>query len=218
MKIKYVFNIVYLLIIIVVPCLIVLGSYKSSSINITNSVNSLNSEKIGVNSNNSDSISISENTNQDLASAESINETENNIEFRQTTDSLIPSINVASATYSDVLETLVGKLTAYGPDCPGCSGRVGWGQNVTGGNIYYNDANYGQLRIVAGDKKFPYGTVVRIKNSRAGSDIMAIVLDRGGSVGIGKATMFDLLFASGSEASRFGTSANCTFEILRYGF
>ena len=48
--------------------------------------------------------------------------------------------------------------------------------------------------------------------------VVAIILDRGGSVGIGKATMFDLLFTSGSEASSFGTSNNCTFEILRYGF
>ena len=72
---------------------------------------------------------------------------------------------------------------------------------------------YGKIRIVAGDKRYPYGTIVRINNSRAGEPIIAIILDRGGSVGIGKATMFDLLFSSSSEASRFGTSNNCTFEI-----
>ena len=152
------------------------------------------------------------------ADASSLNIKKKQLNLDSITNSLIPTINVAEAKYTDILETRVGKLTAYGPDCPGCSGRVGWGQNVTGGNIYYNDSTYGQLRIVAGDRKYPYGTIVRIKNSRAGHDIMAIVLDRGGSVGIGKATMFDLLFASGSEASSFGTSKNCTFEILRYGF
>ena len=88
----------------------------------------------------------------------------------------------------------------------------------TGGNIYYNDATYGQLRIVAGDKKYTHGTIVRISNSKAGGPIMAIILDRGGAVGFGKATLFDLLFATEAEASSFGTSYNCTFEILRYGF
>ena len=68
------------------------------------------------------------------------------------------------------------------------------------------------------DKKYPYGTIVRISNSKAGGPIMAIILDRGGAVGFGKATLFDLLFATEAEASSFGTSYNCTFEILRYGF
>ena len=39
------------------------------------------------------------------------------------------------------------------------------------------------------------GTVVRISNSKAGTPINAIILDRGGAVGFGKATLFDLLFA-----------------------
>lgn len=215
MKIKYLFYFIYIIIILIVPCTFFISAYETSSIEINNNIKPLVSEKIGVN----DITVVQEKelfkTNAD---ASSLNIKKKQLNLDSITNSLIPTINVAEAKYTDILETRVGKLTAYGPDCPGCSGRVGWGQNVTGGNIYYNDSTYGQLRIVAGDRKYPYGTIVRIKNSRAGHDIMAIVLDRGGSVGIGKATMFDLLFASGSEASSFGTSKNCTFEILRYGF
>ena len=208
MKIKYFFNFIYILILLIVPCSLLINAYNSSSIVTSYTFKSLNSEKIGSNIVND----IQRKENVKIDADFSFFDVDNSV------NSLIPSINVANAKYSDVLETLVGKLTAYGPDCPGCSGRVGWGQNVTGGNIYYNDATYGRLRIVAGDRKYPYGTIVRIKNSRAGHDIMAIILDRGGSVGIGKKTLFDLLFTDGNEASRFGTSNNCTFEILRYGF
>ena len=215
MKVKYIFYLIYLMIILIVPCSFFISAYDTSSIEVVNKVKPLVSEKVGVNS-----ISVVQEKEKIVTNADpsALHIKKKQFNLNSITDSLIPTLNIADAKYSEVLETRVGKLTAYGPDCPGCSGRVGWGQNVTGGNIYYNDSTYGQLRIVAGDKKYPYGTIVRIKNSRAGSDIMAIILDRGGSVGIGKATMFDLLFTSGSEASSFGTSNNCTFEILRYGF
>ena len=215
MKIKYLFYFIYIIIILIVPCTFFVSAYETSSIEIQNNIKPLVSEKIGVNS-----ITVVQEKEvfKTSADASSLNIKKKQLNLGSIANSLIPTINVANAKYSDVLETRVGKLTAYGPDCPGCSGRVGWGQNVTGGNIYYHDSTYGQLRIVAGDRRYPYGTIVRIKNSRAGHDIMAIVLDRGGSVGIGKATMFDLLFTSGSEASSFGTSKDCTFEILRYGF
>lgn len=131
------------------------------------------------------------------------------------TNPVVPS---KTKNVSDVLETLTGKLTNYGPDCYGCSGRVSYGQDVTNGNIYYNDSKYGKVRIVAGDKKFKFGTIVRIKNSKSGNNIIAIVLDRGSNVGIGKATLFDLLYESNKAASKVGTSNNVTFEILRYGF
>ena len=215
MKIKYLFYFIYIIIILIVPCTFFVSAYDTSSIEVSNKIKPLVSEKIGVNS-----ITVVQEKEDVVTNADPsvLHIKKKQFRLSNITNSLIPALNIADAKYSDILETRVGKLTAYGPDCPGCSGRVGWGQNVTGGNIYYNDSTYGQLRIVAGDKKYPYGTIVRIKNSRAGHDIMAIVLDRGGSVGIGKATMFDLLFASGSEASSFGTSKNCTFEILRYGF
>lgn len=115
----------------------------------------------------------------------------------------------------DVKETLNGKMSAYGPDCSGCSGYLGSGRYVGDGNIYYDDATYGRVRIVAGDSKYSYGTIVRI-NDKTGQ-YLAIVLDRGGGIGINKKYMFDLLFSSENEASNYGIS-NASFEILRYGY
>lgn len=115
-----------------------------------------------------------------------------------------------------ILYTFNGSLTGYGPDCPGCSGRVGAGQDVRGGNIYYNDAKYGKLRIVAADKKLPYGTVLRIRDSRISTEpIMAIVLDRGGAV---KGNLLDLLFASSSEVPPATTQSNITVDVIRLGY
>ena len=127
-------------------------------------------------------------------------------------------IDVPAAKISDVLEVQVGALAAYGPDCPGCSGRIGSGQNALNGNIYYTDYQYGKIRIVAGDSKYPYGTIVRISNSRMGEPFVAIVLDRGSGVGLNDRFMFDLLCTSQQEAAAFASSYNVTFEILRYGY
>ena len=76
-------------------------------------------------------------------------------------------------------DLVVGALSAYGPDCVGCSGYLASGFNALGGNIYYNDSTYGSVRIVAGDRSYPFGTIINIKGTRLG-DVKAIVLDRGG--------------------------------------
>lgn len=118
---------------------------------------------------------------------------------------------------TDVLETLYGTMSGYGLDCKGCSGVVGARYDAKGNNLRYNDPVYGECRIVAGDKKFPYGTIVRVKDSKIGT-FNAIVLDRGSDIGIGRRYMFDLLFWTEKESYDFGLSRNTTFEILRYGY
>ena len=118
---------------------------------------------------------------------------------------------------TDVLETLYGTMSGYGLDCKGCSGVVGARYDAKGNNLRYNDPVYGECRIVAGDKKFPYGTIVRVKDSKIGT-FNAIILDRGGDIGIGRRYMFDLLFYTEKESYEFGLSKNTTFEILRYGY
>ena len=126
--------------------------------------------------------------------------------------------NIAeSKLITDVLETLYGTMSGYGLDCKGCSGVVGARYDAKGNNLRYNDPVYGECRIVAGDKKFPYGTIVRVKNSKIGT-FNAIVLDRGSDIGIGRRYMFDLLFWTEKESYDFGLSRNTTFEILRYGY
>ena len=118
---------------------------------------------------------------------------------------------------TDVLETIVGTMSGYGLDCKGCSGVVGARYDARGNNLRYNDPVYGECRIVAGDKKYPYGTIVRVKDSKIGT-FNAIVLDRGSDIGIGRRYMFDLLFWTEKESYDFGLSRNTTFEILRYGY
>jgi len=117
---------------------------------------------------------------------------------------------------NDVLETLTGRLSGYGPDCVGCSGYTSSGYNISS-TIYYHDSTYGSVRILSADRSFSLGSIVRVKNSKIG-DFIGIVLDRGGNVGIGKAYLFDLLFSSEKEAYAYGVSSNVTFEVLRNGY
>ena len=128
-----------------------------------------------------------------------------------------PNLEVASTM--TVLDTYYGNITAYGPDCYGCGGMVAHGENVTNGNIYYNDKTFGNIRIVAGDKSLKFGTIVRISGLKNTTEpILAIVLDTGGDIGFNKPKQiyFDLLYESESKASSFGLQ-KATFEILRYG-
>ena len=124
---------------------------------------------------------------------------------------------VEASVITDVLETQVGTMSAYGLDCAGCSGRVGASYDVAGNNVRYYDPAYGECRIIAADPKYPYGTIIRVVDSKIGT-FNAIVLDRGGAIGIGRRYMVDLLFYTEAEASGFGLSRDTTFEVLRYGY
>lgn len=136
-----------------------------------------------------------------------------------TTNNNITPIESTEIEKEDILETQIGKMSGYGPNCIGCSGYLASGKYVGDGNVYYNDNKYGLVRIVAGDYKYKLGSIVRIKNSKVSNEpILAIVLDRGGSIGIDKKYMFDLLFTSEEEAAKYEVSYNVTFEILRNGY
>lgn len=113
-------------------------------------------------------------------------------------------------------EVQVGKLSRYGPDCYLCSGYLAYGIYVGNGNIYYNDSYYGNVRILAGDKSYPFGTIVRVSYDT--TSFLGIVLDRGGTIGFGKSALFDLLYSSEDLANVDGVNYNVKFEILRYGF
>ena len=118
-----------------------------------------------------------------------------------------------------VLATYHGPITAYGPDCVGCTtGYTASGYYVRNGNIYYNDKEYGKVRIVAADKSLPFGTIIRISDLNVFNDpIIAIVLDRGSAIGFNRRVYFDLLYNSEKETEFFG-KRNATFEVLRRGY
>lgn len=120
------------------------------------------------------------------------------------------------------IDSFVGALTGYGPDCVGCGGRVscnsldGIRQDVRNGNIYYNDAEYGKINIVAADASIPCGTIIEIKNFIFSTEpIKAIVLDRGGVI---KGKKIDLLYSSEKETEPIGYQRNVTFDILRWNW
>lgn len=128
--------------------------------------------------------------------------------------SLLEAVSLAAD--NDVIFN--GTMTGYGPDCVGCSGRVGCAPypNVSNGNITYNDASYGTVRIVAADASVPCGTIVKISNvTFTDEPFYAIVLDRGGAI---KGTLFDLLFETEQDALIVGRQKNVQYEIQRLGW
>ncbi len=191
----------------------------------TNKDNNSNSNAIvnNDNSNNNNNNSNNNNTTNDNNSNNNIenNNSNNNVNNEEVIEATpAPEVsgyapNLEAVNSSSVITTYNGPMTAYGPDCAGCGGMVAHGEYVGEGNIYYNDATFGRIRIVAGDWSLPFGTVVRITGI-AGSPIIAIVLDRGGAISFNN-IYFDLLYESEQAASSFGRPY-ATFEILRSGF
>ncbi|HPE15310.1 MAG TPA: 3D domain-containing protein [Bacilli bacterium] len=110
-----------------------------------------------------------------------------------------------------------GKLTHYGPDCKGCGGRTACkGIDVRNGNIYYEDPEYGKIRIVAADRSLPCGSIIKININKYDEDGMyAIVLDRGGII---KGARIDLLKVSETAKSPVRTVNSANFDIIRLGY
>ena len=155
--------------------------------------------------------SFKEEKTEEVVEEETVEEVVSNFEEE------VSNNTVEASVITDVLETQVGTMSAYGLDCAGCSGRVGASYDAAGNNARYYDPVYGECRIIAADPKYPYGSIIRVKDSTIGT-FNAIVLDRGGAIGIGRRFMVDLLFNTEAEASNFGLSRNTTFEVLRYGY
>ena len=112
-----------------------------------------------------------------------------------------------------------GTLTGYGPDCEGCIGVVYCKPhpNVQNGNIYYNDKEYGKIRIVAADYSIPCGSIVKISNFKfmEYKDFYGIVLDRGSAI-VG--LTMDLLYPSEDDTIIIGRQRNIKFIIERWGY
>lgn len=117
---------------------------------------------------------------------------------------------------------LNGNMSAYGRDCcssdPEKQGITASGYNIKTSGMYYNDATYGKVRILASDKNFPLYSVIKI-NDPIDGEYKAIVLDRGDkNIGIDRRFMFDLVVESQEWAKLYyGVHKNISFEILRLG-
>ncbi|MBR3198711.1 MAG: hypothetical protein IKG27_01705 [Bacilli bacterium] len=124
----------------------------------------------------------------------------------------------------------VGKLTGYGADCKGCSGygtlacktKEGLSHSLTKDGEYYNDNEYGKVRIIAAAlEKFPCGTIIKIQNTNLGT-FNAIVLDTGGDMrkawrnGI---VHIDLAFKTENDpAVNLATGTNIKYSVQRWGY
>lgn len=116
---------------------------------------------------------------------------------------------------TDVFTTYHGTMSYYNAKCTGCSGITSTGVDVSDGKIYYYDKTYGDVRIVAAGTEIKKWSIIRIKNSSLGSNTLAIVLDRGGAIGLGKTFLIDML--TNTSESRDGIEKNITVEVIRNG-
>ncbi len=58
----------------------------------------------------------------------------------------------------EILNTVVGNLTGYGANCYGCSGYTAAGHNLNE-SMYYDDNEFGTVRILAADPSFPFYSI-----------------------------------------------------------
>lgn len=139
---------------------------------------------------------------------------EYNYIYKETYDYLDKLIK--EETKEEILESFNGVITAYNPYCTGCIGITSSGYDVKN-TIYYNDKEYGKIRIVAIDKKYKFGSIIKLSNMEGYDDIIAIALDRGSLIGNNKKSQIDLLFKNKEECINFGRK-DVLIEILRYGY
>lgn len=116
---------------------------------------------------------------------------------------------------SDVLRSYTGKMSFYNANCTGCSGITSTGIDVSDGRLYYYDNNYGNVRIIAAGPEIKKWSIVRLKNTSLGSDVLAIVLDRGGAIGEGRTFLIDML--TNSNEKKGGVERDIVVEVIRDG-
>lgn len=136
-------------------------------------------------------------------------------------------VEVGTGDRSDYL----GRLSGYGPDCPGCSkvGNVachtknGGKHSLIKDGEYYQDDEYGRVRILAAAReKFPCGTIVEITKPGI-APFYGVVLDSGGSMVTAwkehGTVWMDLAYTSQAAARVGGISGtNIEFSVKRWGW
>lgn len=123
---------------------------------------------------------------------------------------------IEQSNNENIINTVSGKLTGYVYNCPTCSKKLACDSSIdlSNGNVYYKDAEFGDVRIVASSGKYPCGTIVRFKKDSISSEpVTAIVLDRGVS-----GNTLDLLVESVNIAKSTVGSSNISYNILRNGW
>lgn len=123
-----------------------------------------------------------------------------------------------------------GRLTTYGADCLGCSktGTVacrtesGEKFSLLTNGMYYEDDEYGSVRILAADLSgFPCGTMILVDNGKI-DPFYAVVMDTGGTMrkyyqqGV---IWMDLAFVYQADSKGTNTGSTSTkFSVQRWGW
>ncbi len=123
-----------------------------------------------------------------------------------------------------------GYLTGYGADCEGCTGifycptREGKWMNIYEDGVYYNDIEFGSVRVLAAaTKQFPCGTIITVED-HIHEKFTGIVLDTGsamrraysfGKVHIDVAHPLETSAGIGTFTDFSGT---VKFEVQRWGW
>lgn len=125
-----------------------------------------------------------------------------------------------------------GIMTGYGPDCSTCSGR-GYvacktedkkSFNLLIDGVYYNDDEYGSVRVLAADlTAFPCGTIIKVESRTLGT-FMGIVLDTGYDMkknyGLG-IYHFDVAYTTEKDqmvAKTTDMSGTVVYNVQRWGW
>lgn len=122
-----------------------------------------------------------------------------------------------------------GHTTGYGPDCIGCSGNVacktreGTTFNLNTNGVYYDDIQFGSVRVVAADVRiFPCGTVIEIDNGNQ-ETFLAIVMDTGSGIrsnwDMYRLVHIDIAYETQQDKSIYNaTSKDADFSVQRWGW
>ena len=122
-----------------------------------------------------------------------------------------------------------GNTTGYGGDCKGCSGNVscrtreGDKFNLLNDGIYYNDNQFGSVRIIAADQRiFKCGTVIEVDNGRS-EPFLGIVMDTGHDMKNNwdkyQLVHVDIAYETEQDPEVYtATSKNAKFNVQRWGW
>ena len=114
------------------------------------------------------------------------------------------------------IDTYTGDLTGYAHDCPLCNGTLACMPSyyITDGTNTYNDAEYGEVYIVASSKNLPCGSIVSFYSNRISDGrVLAIVLDRGV-----RGNSLDFLVPTEQYAYDNIGRSTITYDVLRSGW
>ncbi len=125
-------------------------------------------------------------------------------------------IEVEQTLKYTAIDTYTGDLTGYVYNCPLCNGTLACmpSYDITDGKNTYNDAEYGEVYIVASSKNLPCGSIVSFESSRISDDkVVAIVLDRGV-----RGNALDFLAPNIEYAYNNIGRSTITYDVLRSGW